>query len=187
MRKALFNPFIYLAGTKALLLGLSAMLLTAVIGYFSHVRFNGAIDMHFGGSTVFMTHLAEQLVDLLSLSLFFMLGGMLFSNSSIRLIDILGTVALARWPLLFTAIIGFGIEMPPAADLTNIENIKNAFTPLVIVLSGISVVFVIWMIALLYNAFSISCNLKGGKATLIFITCLILAEVVSVYIIHLLP
>ncbi len=44
MKIWLFNPFKYIAGAKALLIGLALMLATAVIASFSLTHFDGVID-----------------------------------------------------------------------------------------------------------------------------------------------
>ena len=38
---------------------------------------------------------------------------------------------------------------------------------------------IIWMVALMYKAYAVSCNVKGAKAIGTFIASLILAKVVS--------
>jgi hypothetical protein len=40
-------------------------------------------------------------------------------------------------------------------------------------------VFLVWMVALMYQAFSVACNVKGGKAIGTFIGGLVLAEIIS--------
>ncbi len=43
----------------------------------------------------------------------------------------------------------------------------------------IAILMIIWMVALMYKAYTVSCNLKGAKAVVTFIISLILAEIVS--------
>ena len=168
----LFNPFTYVAGLKSLLIGWALMLLTAFIAHYSGAHFDGAIDVH-GSSKVFPAwcFFMEQLIAWGSLVITIFLAGLFFSTSSVRFIDVAGTVALARGPLLIIAILHFAISQPEM-DLVDI----------VIIL--IEVVFIIWMIALLYNAFKVSCNMKGNKAAGLFIVSLVVAEVISKVILH---
>jgi uncharacterized protein (DUF697 family) len=42
----------------------------------------------------------------------------------------------------------------------------------------------VWMIVLMYKAYSVSCNVRGPKAILSFIAALILAEILSKLAIH---
>lgn len=180
MKKWLLNPFVYVAGTRALVLGVVGMTLTAVIGYFSHAHFDGAIDMHVGKISPLPVYFIEQLINWATLSLLFFVAGKFFSRSSIRFVDVSGTMALARWPSIFVALLAFGIHIPEKS--TSPEQILASINIGTIVFVLATLVFLIWMIALLYNAFSVSCNLKGGRATGIFIGTLIVAEILSLFI-----
>jgi hypothetical protein len=168
----LFNPFTYIAGLKSLLIGWLLMLLTAFIASYSGAHFDGALDVH--GSLKVMPawiFFIEQLIAWGSLVITFYLSGFFFSSSSVRFIDVAGTTALARAPLIIVAILHFAISTP-------------AITPLYIGTSLIELLFIIWMIALLFNAFKVSCNIKGNKAVIVFIVSLIVAEIISKVILY---
>ncbi len=176
MKKWLFNPFVYIAGWQALGLGLLLMLVTLVIASFSGTHFDGAIDIHFGARYPFWLCVFEQLNAWLSSVVIFFAAGFILSKSKIRIIDVAGTLALARFPMLFAALIGF---IPTLHQLPSAKNMA------IIAIGGLVVaLFSIWMIALMYKAFTISCNLKGGKAIWGFIVAIILAEILSKIIIH---
>lgn len=179
MKKWLFHPFTYVAGSRALIIGWAVMILTSVICVYSNVHFDGVLDMHNGAKKFPLSmYLFEQFIDWVSLVLILFAAGRIFSQSAIRFIDIAGTLALARWPLIFPALIGFGIHVPATKNMS-IDELQKQFTPGMIGLSLLSIVFMIWMVALLWQAFSVSLNLKGGKAAGIFIGGLILAETIS--------
>ncbi len=178
MNKWLFNPFLYLADVKALLYGWIAMIVTAIIGLASYTHFDGVIDVHTASKSYSIGyHLLEQLVDWSCATLIFWGAGALVSKSAVRVIDIAGTMAFARIPMIFAAIAGFGIKVP--GQLKTVDELVNAITPLVIISSLFSLVFLIWMVALMYNAFRVSTNLKGGKATVVFIVSLLFSEIIS--------
>ncbi len=180
MKKWLFNPFMYIAGTKALIIGLAAMLAAAVIGYYSKTHFDGVLDAHTGHSSPMWFYLEDALVDWSLPVVIFYIAGRIFSKSSIRLIDVAGTLALARWVMLFPAIAGFVFYMPaPNQPVSMEEMMKPAMSGPVIVFGLLSLLFVIWMVALMYNAFTTSCNLKGGKAVWIFVVGLLVSEILS--------
>ncbi len=183
MKNWLFNPFIYVAGSRALLIGLAAMAITALIGLYSHTHFDGAIDIHTGKISTLSVHLLEQLIVWGTTAGLFYIAGLLFSGSIIRLIDVAGTMALARWVTIFPAALGFLLHVPDTQPQT-VAEIMKLLTPGFIAVGLLSVVFVIWMVALMYNAFTVSCNLKGSKATGTFIITLILAETISSLAIH---
>jgi uncharacterized membrane protein len=50
-------------------------------------------------------------------------------------------------------------------------------------LSLVLLVTLVWMIVLMYKAYSVSCNVKDAKGILSFIGGLVIAEVVSKYVI----
>jgi hypothetical protein len=180
MRKWLFNPFTYIAGMRALLIGFAGMAIAAVIALFSKVHFDGAIDMHIGAPLLNSKAFIEPLVDWACLVLPLYILGRILSQSSIRFIDVAGTIALARLPLLLAALMGF-LPIPPfnlkSADLHYI--IAFTLNPAVILLIVLSIPLIIWTIALMYNAFSVSTNLKGEKSITAFVGGLVIAEVLS--------
>ena len=167
--KWIYNPFERLAGLPALIIGIVAMALTAVIGKINHVAFDGVIDVHTGALFGFSASFAMQAVAFLALFLTMWIAGICFSKSRLRVIDIAGTTALARAPMLLLAVICF-LPVAPAG----IYDISR-----IIIFGIICFPFLVWMIALMYNAYTVSCNLKGGKAVISFIGALLVAEIIS--------
>jgi hypothetical protein len=182
MKKWLFNPFIYVAGMRSLLIGWVIMLITAAIGYVSKMHFDGAIDMHTGQAppSSYFISVLEMFIDWVCLVLPLYIFGRIASESSIRFIDVAGTLALAKWPMIFMTLLGF-LPLPQLDEKT--ANFKDmlafATNPTVITEALISLPIIIWIIVLMYNAFAVSTNLKGGKAATAFIAGVIIAEVIS--------
>jgi hypothetical protein len=180
MKKWLFNPFIYVAGMRSLLIGFSGMAIASIIAFFSKAHFDGAIDIHVGAPLTVQMAFIEPLLDWVCLVLPLYVFGRIASESSIRFIDVAGTLALARWPMIFAAFLGF---LPvPKFDMKNADlHYLMAFTtnPSVIVLMLLTIQIMVWTIILMFNAFAVSTNLKGGKAATAFIAGLIIAEVIS--------
>ena len=152
------------------------MLVTAIIAIFSTAHFDGVLDMHAGLAAPAAVYFLDQLNAWGCAVLLFFIAGLIFSASSVRLIDIAGTMALARWPMLIVSILCFGFNTSAAIRT------MNDITPSMIIISLISIVFTIWMIALMYNAFRVAANVKGGTAIGAFIGALILAEILSHYL-----
>ena len=167
--KFLINPFERIAGWQALAIGVVVMAITAVIGHINHIAFDGVLDIHAGAIISLSTSFIMQAVDLFALFLTMWLAGICFSKTKLRAIDVAGTMALARVPMLLLAIVCFLPVIP-----------KGLFDmPRIIVFALICLPFSIWMIALMYNAYTVSCNLKGTRAVVTFIVALIVAEIVS--------
>ena len=167
--KWLINPFERIAGWQALFIGLIAMALTAVIGKINNVAFDGVLDVHAGATFSFTASFAMQAINLLSIFLTMWLAGVCFSKAKVRAIDIAGTMALARAPMLLLAIICFLPIIP--AGLYDV--------PRLAIFVVVCLPFIAWTIALMYNAYTVSCNLKGAKAVVSFIGALLVAEVIS--------
>jgi hypothetical protein len=46
------------------------------------------------------------------------------------------------------------------------------------------VIFTIWLVALMYRAFTVSANLRGSRATWVFIVTLAIAEILSQFVFY---
>ena len=171
--KYLINPFERIAGWQALLVGFAAMALTAVIGAINNIAFDGVIDVHAAEALSFSASFLMQAVNFLSVFLTMWLAGVCFSKTKLRAIDVAGTMALARTPMLLPAIICF---LPVAPD--SVFDI-----PRLAVFILVCMPFIVWMIALMYNGYIVSCHLKGVRAVVSFIGALFVAEVASKIII----
>ncbi len=181
MKKWLFNPFTYIAGGKALALGGIIMIISSVIVSTHNGHFDGVLDVHFGAKTNLLQAICEPLISWSSLVFALYILGRVVSESSIRFIDVAGTTALARWPMLFISLLGLipNPDMPDPSKATLQELMKVATSPGVIITGLLSLPLLVWLIALLYNAYSVSANVKGSKAVWSFIGGLVVAEIIS--------
>ncbi|MCE3280717.1 MAG: hypothetical protein K0S44_2908 [Bacteroidetes bacterium] len=187
IKSQLLNPFEFIAGGKALLIGIPVILLTGRLAYFSGMHFDGVIDMHIPLQSELYIHLLEGFIAWLSLAIVLALAGIILSSSRIRMIDIFGTLAFARWPMLLVALMGLLVNADGANKYIMYTFLKqgeavvleNYELPVFILFIVITLLLSIWMIVLFYKAFTISCNLKGAKAIISFIIGLLLAEALS--------
>jgi len=86
---------------------------------------------------------------------------------------------LARWPLLLAAL----ACIPPAVRQGNEKLVAEtlagrfAMPPAATVVAGLfALACVIWMVSLMWKAFSVSCNQRGGRAAAIFVAALLAGE-----------
>jgi len=187
LRQWLFNPFKFVAGPKALLLGMVIILTVSLLGSFSNTHFDGVLDVHTGLEAPTWLFFAENLINWLSMVLFLVLSALIVSRSNWRFIDIAGTQALSRWPTLVTALVmlpdanrRFGeYLMSKAGQSTAAVTINPADTAIFAIAAIIALLMIIWMVSLMYKAYSVSCNIKGSKAIVTFIVSLICAEILS--------
>lgn len=182
----LFNPFHLWAGAKALSVGVIAMIASGIIAYYSGTRFDGLLDFHFtGSSAASYSVIYESLIWWVLFSVLLYLSGIVLSKSRVRAVDVFGTQALARTPFLLVAALS---ALPGVAEyalwlFTSIQD-KTAgpptgnallFWPVMV----ISLLATIWMIALMWRAYKVSCNLNGAKAVVSFIAVVLVVEALS--------
>ncbi|WP_462318014.1 hypothetical protein [Marinilabilia sp.] len=186
----LFNPFNEIAGSKALFWGLLAMLITGLIGYFSQTHFPDIISIKYiPVGLPLWYYFIQQLVIWLIPSIVFYLLALLGSSSSVRIIDFFGTQALARYPYVLAAITGFSgsmkrfgeyiieiaVEQNQEASISSFDLIRY------VVIIIVSLLLVVWLVGLMYNAFRISANLKGAKAVGLFIAGFVISFLLSLF------
>jgi len=173
LNKWLFNPFVYVAGEQALFVGWIGMLLASGIACYSNTHFDGAIDVHFGAPATLIISLSEQFIAWFTVTIVLYIFAILFSKSRIRFIDVAGTIALSRVLTFIFAILGF---LPIWNSQANSAWIMVGALLLLLPL--------VWLIALMFNAFSVSANMRGGKAVICFVAGLLLAEILSKVCLH---
>lgn len=195
MNDKYYNPFKYIAGLNSLLIGLVFLLLTSILATLAGIEFNGVIDVHLSLFPVpFLTHLLQQLLIISVIAVVFYTIGVISSKSRIRFLDVAGTMLLSRSVLFIAAFLFLFLPKTEITDfLNNLAQQPTSISPvstrLVILLSAfllIIIVSTIWMIALMFNAYKTSCNVKGSKAVISFISALIIAEILSLFLLRVL-
>ena len=185
----LLRPFAYVAGWPSLLLGLAILLLTSSMAYLGHVRFDGVLDLHLIRSTAgtgFSVFLAEQVLNWLSLSAVLILIGISL-RKDFRVTDLLGTQAVARYPALLVAALAL---IMPTTDVTRYvayqflgvgEPVQLSILSIIAfgVFLLLSLVLMCYMYYLMYRAFRVSTGIGGPKGIILFLTGLLVAEVIS--------
>jgi hypothetical protein len=188
----LFDPFLYLAGAKALLIGWMAILLAGLLGALSRTHFDGVLDIHTGLSVSLWFFVCEGFIAWLCLSVTLIIAGKLTAHGAFRVVDVAGTQALARWPTIIVSL----ITLAPGHQrfttylkdhvLTQGGNINffspDAFVFLIVVL--VTIVITCWMVFLMYKAYSVSCNVTGVRAVFPFIVAMFAAEICSKAILY---
>lgn len=168
MEKWIFNPFKYIAGWNALFIGFAFFMVTSFVGYCTQIHFDGPLSLHRGLDLQFHFYFFENIIAWLATVLILYLSGLILSNSAIRFIDVAGTTALARVPVALTS-----LSMLPWFKLMNVSSLY--YMPF----NFLYMLPTIWMVILYYNAYSVSCNIKGMKLILSFIIGICIAEVLS--------
>lgn len=169
---ALVNPFVRVAGTRSLLMGWAAILLTALIASRSHCHLDGVLDAHLSsGTSSAWRYLLDPAISWGIAVIVFYIAGLIVAPSGLRFIDIAGTLALARWPMIFVVLLFF-IPINVSGDSLPAQMPS-------ILLGLASLVFIIWVVVLMYHAFSVSSGAKGSRKNIAFTVALIVSEIIS--------
>lgn len=194
-RKIVFNPFEKHSEITLLIFGLTLTILGSFIGYLMKARFDGIIDMHLVENISLIEPFLDNLLNTLSLFvLFFILGKSI--NKKTRWVDILSASIIARIPFYILPLFKIGgfLEKITERLLESID-LENLNSPPAISISdmltmlffaGIGIVCLCWFIALFWNGFRVATNTKGTKNIILFVIMLIVAEVISKFLIAIL-
>lgn len=174
----LFNPFLFLGGEKLLMAGIAVMALHIPMAKIFNIRFGGALDMHVGHvSPALIVIITDILIAWLIMSLILYAAALCF-KARIRLIDIVGAVAIARLPLLLSSIPVYftapDIEAPEEVLALQGSELGWLVTGIVLTLP-----LIVWFFFLLFNAFKVNSYLKGWKLGVGFTAGVIVAEIIS--------
>ena len=186
----LFNPFRYIAGLRSLLVGIAVLFLTAVAGYFSHTHFPDILSVKLCPGFPLWYFVLQVFTNWLVISILLYVAALTFSTSSVRAIDVFGTQALARFPYLLTALMGFfGALRKFGKYIMYVQfhrgepvDLSSGEATFAVLLMIISLLFSIWTIILMFNAFRVSSNIKGGKAIALFIVAFVVSMIATIFL-----
>ena len=186
----LFNPFQYIAGSKSMLAGLLILFLTAVTGYLSHTHFPDILSIKLSHGFPLWYVAAQVFTNWLVISVLLYVLASIFSSSSVRIVDIFGTQALARFPYFLAAFTGFFGAMRKFGKYVMYVKLhrgepvdfSSGDATLAVLLILASILLSIWTIILMYNAFRVSANLKGGKAVVLFIVAFVISMAATIFL-----
>lgn len=187
MIQKIFNPFRFIAGWKALLLGLVIIIATAFVASFSNTHFPDPVSVKIGQSAPFLYYLLQSIANWLVLSCILFIMAKLSSGSSIRIIDVFGTQALARLPYFFASFTGFATVLVKFSNYLLWVTLKKGNDIVIsnfeifaaILLLIITLFSTIWLVVLSYNAFYVSTNLKGFKSIIIYVVSLLISVIIT--------
>lgn len=190
----LFNPFHKIAGYKALVLGSCIVALTALLALLFNTHFSGVVDIKYGSdlNLSYTVFLLQGFVNLFSVAALMYLASLFLSGSSVRFVDVAGTQALARTPFIVAPFLNASGLIERGGSALVYEYLNHGEKPslttfewgLFVFFILIMVVVIIWAVALMFNAYRVSCNIKGRKAVISFVIIIIMAEILSLLLNH---
>ncbi len=187
----LINPFVRIAGGKALLIGIVVFVVSILLAYCGNMVFDGVVDAHFNENVNLGRALLVPSIALVIFIVTLYLTGRLLSKSSIRFIDVAGTVTLARTPFI---LISLAVLIPGVYDYNVIitQNLlAQSYSEITVMqwvvffsFLAVSMIAAIWFVILAYKAFSVSCNISGAKGIMGFVAALLFSEIVAAIVIY---
>ena len=100
----LFNPFVRIGGEQALAIGLGVIVVSGLVAAAGGAHFDRLLGFRAGFSVSWWVPVVEGLVNWSVISVLLVLVSLLVAPRTVRLVDIAGTQALARVPLLLAAL-----------------------------------------------------------------------------------
>ncbi|MCE2514574.1 MAG: hypothetical protein J4F37_06110 [Acidobacteria bacterium] len=181
----LFNPFVRFAGAPALGIGLTIIVATGLVAAAAGVHLDGLLDFHPGYTVPLWVPVVEGLVNWSVFTVLVWAVSLLITGRTVRLVDIAGTQALSRHPILLSAL----VCAPPGVRRAHEETVAamaegrlalpQGWEPVVAALVIAACLF--WMVWLMWKAFSLCCNQRGARAVTIFAALILVGEVATKY------
>ena len=183
----LFNPFVRIGGEQALAIGLAVIVVSGLVAAAGGAHFDRLLGFRAGFSVSWWVPVVEGLVNWSVISVLLVLVSLLVAPRTVRLVDIAGTQALARVPLLLAALACVPAPVRDAnAELATAAaegRISLSMPPAAIVVAGLfALACVIWMVWLMWKAFAVSCNQRGARAVAIFVVAVIVGELATKFL-----
>lgn len=177
----LVNPFDKIAGWQSVGIGLLVLCAVVLIGFSSNTYLIGLFNAEVVTDASLLNAFVFQFVSWIYLTLALYIVGVVCAKG-VRFQDVLGTVAIARYPYLLMAPIGFIVDKVTldtfiAAALNNKPYDMDVLMRL-LAIATVSIIVLVWYIVLLYNAFKVSTGVKGKKGIWLFILALISSEII---------
>jgi hypothetical protein len=184
----LLNPFQKIAGFKALFLGIITILLTSALALKAKIYFLGPLSTinasALGKQSInhpFAFILYQNIVCWLTLAILLMITAKILQKNKIRIIDFLGTVALARFPTLIATLYLMltRIYYPSILDVDFSKGYPLHFSIIQYIFSIPAIILVIWQAVIYFYAFKESSGLTGKKLSFGFLVTIVLAEFIA--------
>ncbi len=186
MKTLLFKPFERYQESHLLSVGIMALILGSFVGSVLNARFDGVLDLHFGLAVSFYTVLMDNVINVISLFIPLFIVGKII-NTQTRFIDLMNVILISRIPYFLLPLLNIsGVITKATQDLMPL--VDNPFgtdqisMDTYFIVTGFAVVSIgamVWAIALLYQGFKVSVNLKNKIHIIWLGLAILVAEIIS--------
>ena len=178
----LINPYTRITGFRALGLGMVFLFSMGMVGAYTGVAFDGVLDMHLSDDLSMANSFYYLFIDIFCV-VFLMWIASQFVSTNFRLVNLIGTITLAKAPFLILALAGYFVKSTNLSELQRNPGVIFQSGPLLFI-SLLSLPVILWSIVLMYYALKNLCNAKGNKLIIALVLALVSAEIVSKILIH---
>jgi len=199
MKTLLFNPYKKFSAKNLLVAGIIITLAGSLMGYCFNVRYDGMLDMH-GPSRVTVSiqqSFIDNIANMISIFAMLFISAIIVNKQTLHIYILLASI-IYRVPLYFLSffnyknkivILGEEIESNMLATMAGKQPNSIATSDSVIFYSFaiLSILLIIWSIALLYNGYHKATASKGALKIILFIVSIIAAEIISKMIVSGIP
>ena len=182
----LFNPFVRIGGWASLAAGLAGIVAAGLVAAAAELRFDGLLDMSPMGNVPTYLPIVEGLINwIVIVAVSALIARFFGGGSKVRLLDIAGTLALARAPLLLAASICTVPWIRDSLDSDVILQSRDLISLVPGMLIGVLAILACfaWSIVLMWKAFSITANMKGLRGAAFYIAALAAGELISKFLV----
>ncbi len=182
MMHKLIHPFNYIAGEKALIVGIVFSIISSFIAVYTEIHFNGLINLKYiEASTPIYLSFLEPFLNALVFSAVLAITGLILKKQ-FRMIDLIGTQLLSRAPLGLAVLVMLvsGVTKESTIELLDQLNPQNPDLSLLIpflIMAIATLPVLVYTLYLMYHSYSVSVNLSGVKGVVSFIICFIITEI----------
>lgn len=185
MKKIFVNPFEKYAATTLLIVGLCAMVMGWLAGYYFNARFDGVIDLHFVAQTELHEPLADLVISVMMTAIVLFIIGR-YINSKTRFIDLLNASLIGKIPFYVLTVFNWNGMIFKSTEQLMKSVQENVLAPPdtatllpILAFSLVALAALVLAIVLWYNGYKVAANAKGNKSVFRFVAALLMAEILS--------
>ena len=186
----LLNPFQKIAGFQALIIGILILVMTSYLGIKAKLYYLAPLSainalvlakQNISHLFLFLFLFYQNIVNWLVLAILFMIAAKLLQKNKMRVIDFLGTVSLAQFPMLLVTAYTVLIRVfnPSLLEFDMSKGFPVHFTAIQYIFTIPIIIFVVWQSVLCFFAFKESSGLSGKKLWWGFLGALIFASMIA--------
>ncbi len=186
----IFDPFGILSLKQSLYYGIAIIFISGLLNSISNTHFDGILDIHTGKPAPLLIFILEGFINLIVVSVVFFTLIKISLTTHVSFFEIFSQQSFARWPFILISFLSLSqfyqdiirliyqkyIELDKSVIISS--NDFNLFLIILLIMMIIS----IWSLILMYNSFRRACDKGGIKVILLFITGIIISEILSKFI-----